>query len=826
MCIAESIVTAAMNTPPGTVDHLKSLADYRPFVLGAYFCAFAPWGVISNIDFISEKWRTIRRTRKLVLCHLILSMLPVFYVAVYAEAQRRSNDSKELGAALVALFFNLSHFLRTLFGNMQVNAFLRWASDLADCMRAIRFEQFYSVPRENDGDKAEDIGRVLMLNNSVVDNEFGGTDVTVKFTWKSIWNSLKRGRWAPNEWLRSDHVWLSTVRWCGAFLCSMGMDWSCQVNADTLKRFFSSELRDTLFFLDCTTWNIEEDESVAADESNDKMERNNGDIIEKDLKTFSMDEMYDSHGLKVSALGCAAYDTPIPSSNDKRDSYLAYSFEFNSLCGSFPTNKNNPWNSLREDIAVELVDCLLLVKHMGVQKLRRIKRSYGRATFLNDKMWNAAFKFLLEQCGASKVLKDNSMADMFSELDRIPIFPSRLQMMTLWDKCPNKRVLQASVHNDNDAALFMDGDPADVSDQVEEFCGGPKDVYDYYKDIGRLVAKHYGKRIVCGVVAESVRSFLADWLTSSGHEPSWEPVVPTDYELEFRVSQYILGEKLQGRKTDRLLWECQRALHTEIARTYRGHEDLPSSAPLMMLFILAFPQVSIEEIVNEENGYEIIAVNPNSGDCDGKKSDESTSTSSSSHCEVNVSERVLRLWAEFVPSDVTVLIRQNLVTSQATLKLTSKCHDARFIWDDWVNAMVGFMKGMMLYKEETPKRDDIDYQPANVGMFPLHRVNLREPMLELCPLHMKPNGTVFQSDIVRVWTGWPPFDWRVCQFEVDQWLGAFDLDLNNCKLFDSLLFDQNREKPFIHEEAERAAKVVRSIITTLDSEVSIDDNQT
>ena len=42
------------------------------------------------------------------------------------------------------------------------------------------------------------------------------------------------------------------------------------------------------------------------------------------------------------------------------------------------------------------------------------------------------------------------MASIFSRLNRITIIPYHFQMMALWDKRPNRRLLLASVHKDND----------------------------------------------------------------------------------------------------------------------------------------------------------------------------------------------------------------------------------------------------------------------------------------------------------------------------------------------------------------------------------------
>ncbi len=91
-----------------------------------------------NIDFISEKWRTCRRTRTLAYIHLAASIFPILYVAVYAEAQRRDEDNKELGAALAALLFNVFQLMRTVMGLVQLNAFVGWCEHAVKCMKALQ----------------------------------------------------------------------------------------------------------------------------------------------------------------------------------------------------------------------------------------------------------------------------------------------------------------------------------------------------------------------------------------------------------------------------------------------------------------------------------------------------------------------------------------------------------------------------------------------------------------------------------------------------------------------------------------------------------------
>ncbi len=107
-------------------DYLKDNTDNILFVFGAYFCAFFPCMIMHESDFISEKWRTCRRTPTLAHRHIAASVFPMIYVAVYAEALRRAEDNKELGAALAALMFNLFQLMRSLMGLVQLNAFVVW----------------------------------------------------------------------------------------------------------------------------------------------------------------------------------------------------------------------------------------------------------------------------------------------------------------------------------------------------------------------------------------------------------------------------------------------------------------------------------------------------------------------------------------------------------------------------------------------------------------------------------------------------------------------------------------------------------------------------
>ncbi len=88
-------------------------------------------------DFISEKWRTCRRTRHLAHIHVASSIVALTYITVYAEGQRRTGNNNELGAVLAAILFNIFHLMPTVPGILRPNAFVARCKDATECMRAL-----------------------------------------------------------------------------------------------------------------------------------------------------------------------------------------------------------------------------------------------------------------------------------------------------------------------------------------------------------------------------------------------------------------------------------------------------------------------------------------------------------------------------------------------------------------------------------------------------------------------------------------------------------------------------------------------------------------
>lgn len=75
---------------------------------------------------------------------------------------------------------------------------------------------------------------MLKVNNEIVGNELGGTDLAVSVDWKKL--GLRRS----NEWLRTGEPELYSARSSAAFLCEFGNYWGPADQKNFLKELFSS----------------------------------------------------------------------------------------------------------------------------------------------------------------------------------------------------------------------------------------------------------------------------------------------------------------------------------------------------------------------------------------------------------------------------------------------------------------------------------------------------------------------------------------------------------------------------------------------------------
>ncbi len=711
---------------------------------------------MSNVDFISGKWRTVRRTRRLGWFHLGLSIVPVIYVGIYAEAQRRAGDAKELGAALAALMFNLFQLLRTMMGITQLGAFIRWCKHAVECIRAL-----LGADEEEDVNVADvaDVHHKLKVNNSVVDNELGGIDTTVWPSRRKIWKALKQGDFWPSRWLKTYHARLSTVRWCGALLCGMGEYWTINKKhfrhhfrhysiseVEVLSSFFSSSLADVRSILQFVTWNI-------------------GGQNTSFSELFSIGRLSKTYFTDLKEDMSTAYDTDIPVYNITEPvTAKSYKFEFDALVGSYPSNNDDYEPDNREKIVVELTHSVLLAKHLGVDKLKAIRKYYKNHRLPIPEMNRNAFEMLLKQHG-KRISEDSGIWAMFNS-GEIPIFPYRMQMVALWEEATNWQVLQASAQQD----IFYSTSCHGFGTPILRRESRPASLFDLCAELASNEQfKIYQSNYFLGVVTESVRTFLAEYVAASSGEPNWEPEFSTD-PFDFDVSEEVCNTLKDD--NDSLLWVCQNRLQQEVARSMEAPENanLTANRLLIMLFLLGFPTLDM-------------------------KNEASPVVDAMVH--VNVLNRCVSTF--LAPQNISVLIRvdSNPNAREVSLSLKNDSDDKCFKWQDWVDAIMGCMKGFE------------GRRGRKMSNRTIVRSDLRTPVLKLNPFRPNTVGRTEETNVARIWMGWPAFDMNICKFEVEQWLAACKIDL---KSFHGSTISIPTHKQDAITEIERAKSVVEATI--------------
>ncbi len=228
---------------------------------------------------------------------------------------------------------------------------------------------------------------------------------------------------------------------------------------------------------------------------------------------------------------------------------------------------------------MELVHSVLLAKHLGVEKLKAIRQYYKDHRLSIPELNRNAFEMLLKQHG-KHITKDSSMCTMFRS-GGIPILPYRMQMVALWEEVSNWRVLQASAHQDIFYSLscpsfgipiFERPRPASLFDFCAELASN--------EQVGICQSNYF-----LGVLTESVRTSLAEWVAAGMGDRNWDPKVSTArFNFTVTVPEKVC-DTLKNRYS--LFWVCQNALQREVARG-RNFEDLAANRELIILFLLEF----------------------------------------------------------------------------------------------------------------------------------------------------------------------------------------------------------------------------------------------
>ncbi len=186
-----------------------------------------------------------------------------------------------------------------------------------------------------------------MVNNTVVDNELGGTDISVQVEWRKLKESLMCGKWNPSEWMTTADAELCTVRWGGAYLCALGKDWLGKspyaANSEKLSTFLRvADFRLTA--LRFVTFNVGEGEA--------------------DENINSLSEIIGNMGYSTITLDKAGgYETQLENFNVYTCD--SYALQFDNLGSSYPLL--NKWEDNRDKVAVRLLNSVLLAKQVGFE---------------------------------------------------------------------------------------------------------------------------------------------------------------------------------------------------------------------------------------------------------------------------------------------------------------------------------------------------------------------------------------------------------------------------------------------------------------------------
>ena len=328
------------------------------------------------------------------------------------------------------------------------------------------------------------------------------------------------------------------------------------------------------------------------------------------------------------------------------------------------------------------------------------------------------------------------------ELSDIPPFWRFFATAPLWQKNKNQNVLQASIHVDISVALAW-GEQFETSEKQLVFEIPSHEVFHFFR---HRLAQHDQlppERFLLGIVLDVVRSFLAEWALanfSKGEDISWSPLIPNQ-NFVFTASDYLCDHcsyvEVSAFLKGRIIWECQYALQACIEQHKFNDDNLPGRVELIMLFLSAYPQIQVYRTIVEIDGsdpvvqFEIVPIN--------------------------------------VPQALYIEVLVDTVSGNASIELKSEKRSIQFMWEKWINAAMGLMKGHgELWESFWDDEEDVYQGPIAL----INPADLSRPMLKLEPPETEDHEEEDIPGELWVWTAWPIFDSRVCQFEVDQWMAS------------------------------------------------------
>lgn len=838
------------------------IADHPAFVFGAYIAAFAPLAIIYALDLISEKWKTIKETRRAGYFILFFSIPSLLFLFVYIHMQKLAGDYKEMAAATSAAIYSVLHVLRTIWGLLQLYEFQKWNENALlrlkwlgyDVLGADESGQFRNKQcrpgcknleeesKDKDFDTSDDetvaseseykssssdeidssssdenslrkwrksvkkkltsitpnlkaythkmkrkvkrlfyptynvqnictscknlarvertVNREMVVNSSLIDNEFAHADLPCQLDLKGIMKTL----WSSNgkfwdirliDYMKCKLPEECTVQWIVAFLSRFGSSWLLHSkNVDQVNDLA------VLSALHVT-------HQVKVGESDNRFLLEHESVLPPG-HSFSVDRReIQSSTLYMTPEVQEALPYKMRSERDmKRVDFAAYESNIRDAIASWHTVAVNKLEKKEREAVTKIqpYQVAMFAKLIGGNGENKISIE----SIDNDAVPPSAFRTFHEQIGS------RGENNVFESLP----FRKEFSSVLLWKgKFRNRFVLQASAHVDNWMSLesgqrqrgLMLSATREFKTRLPTI-----DVITFQReleksrlrndlatstDLRNVLSIH--KTQFLGCVIESVRSFLGSWVLHTSRNTAddsiWMPAVLGEV-IEFKSSRQLEEELKKFQNTDhtavnlssnesrnlnmRILWEIQSFLHESISKIVETEGDnsyLPRCLNLIMLFILGFPSINVQKISN-----------------DVKLSSDNHETA------INFDIMTYEIIPVSGPQDISIVFKfynDTTKNNNCTIELlTSNETDQPFIfeWQKWKDSAMGrleaqteWREGRMSSKNEKLRRDFLGA---------LIQSNVRS-------VNRKTMGTEYD---ISYWSGWPPHLCQISLFEIQE----------------------------------------------------------
>lgn len=306
---------------------------------------------------------------------------------------------------------------------------------------------------------------------------------------------------------------------------------------------------------------------------------------------------------------------------------------------------------------------------------------------------------------------------------------------------PNAYILDSSLQCDNLTCLDL-AEFILLTINIDEIYEAPDDdVFEKYSIL--LKSKPIPWGFILGISLDSVRTLLAQWvlLQKNLNLACWRPHVPTQ-PISFVPSHFLLQfhiMKDRSSTSNLVLSECQNVLHKRLALLDLHDGHFPASPEIIALLLLSYPALIIEVLKDEHD-----RLDRQSGIVEYK------------------------ITPVIAPQQLTLSLLITPQTSNASLRIVSGKQGMRFEWENWINAAMGLLKG----HNQSVKNMKSENINKFVGPLELiKKVDLSRPILTF----NRSNDDDVLSKLpgqLCVWSAWPIFDLRFCQFELDLWMEA------------------------------------------------------